>query len=316
MGRLLPDCIFHRADCEFICRATTIDSCMYQAFSSAPVRGRSQATARTREICYRPLSTPLGKESLARLTRTHLWTDLSTTEIPVNENRGLTGKIAIVFGGSRGICAAAARRLAREGADVTVTYVSTPERAADTVAAIEATGRTGLAIRADSADPAAIKAAVAQAVDHFGKLDIAVVNAGILLLGDVATVNVDDLDRMLNINVRGVFLAIQAAAARLTDGGRIITIGSNTAVRSGHPGSSVYSMTKAAVAVMVKGIAIDLASRGITVNNMARRQAITNIAGGSKAGDDHSDCRSRRKFLPGAIRQAHPKGKKISSCHG
>jgi 3-oxoacyl-[acyl-carrier protein] reductase len=204
-------------------------------------------------------------------------TDLSTTEIPVNENRGLTGKIAIVFGGSRGIGAAAARRLAKEGADVTVTYVSTPERAADTVAAIEATGRTGLAIKADSADPAAIKAAVAQTVDHFGKLDIAVVNAGILLLGDVATVNVENLDRMLNINVRGVFLAIQAAAARLTDGGRIITIGSNTAVRSGHPGSSVYSMTKAAVAVMVKGIAIDLAGRGVTVNNIQPGPTLTDM---------------------------------------
>jgi 3-oxoacyl-[acyl-carrier protein] reductase len=195
----------------------------------------------------------------------------------VNENRGLTGKIAIVFGGSRGIGAAAARRLAKEGADVTVTYVSTPERAADTVAAIEATGRTGLAIKADSADPAAIKAAVAQTVDHFGKLDIAVVNAGILLLGDVATVNVGDLDRMLNINVRGVFLAIQAAAARLTDGGRIITIGSNTAVRSGRPGSSVYSMTKAAVAVMVKGIALDLGSRGITVNNIQPGPTVTDM---------------------------------------
>ena len=76
----------------------------------------------------------------------------------MNENRGLTGRIAIVFGGSRGIGAAAAIRLATEGADVTVTYVSTPERAADTLAAIEATGRTGLAIKADSADPAAIKA--------------------------------------------------------------------------------------------------------------------------------------------------------------
>jgi len=195
----------------------------------------------------------------------------------VNENRGLTGKIAIVFGGSRGIGAAAARRLAKEGADVTVTYVSTPKRAADTVAAIEATGRTGLAIKADSADPAAIKAAVAQTVDHFGKLDIAVVNAGILLRGDVATVSVEDLDRMLNVNVRGVFLAIQAAAARLTDGGRIITIGSNTAVRSGYPGSSVYSMTKAAVAVMVKGIAIDLAGRGITVNNIQPGPTVTDM---------------------------------------
>jgi len=195
----------------------------------------------------------------------------------VNENRGLMGKIAIVFGGSRGIGAAAARRLAKEGADVTVTYVSTPKRAADTVAAIEATGRTGLAIKADSADPAAIKAAVAQTVDHFGKLDIAVVNAGILLRGDVATVSVEDLDRMLNVNVRGVFLAIQAAAARLTDGGRIITIGSNTAVRSGYPGSSVYSMTKAAVAVMVKGIAIDLAGRGITVNNIQPGPTVTDM---------------------------------------
>jgi 3-oxoacyl-[acyl-carrier protein] reductase len=195
----------------------------------------------------------------------------------MNDNRGLTGKVAIVFGGSRGIGAAAARRLAKEGADVAVTYVSTPDRAADTVAVIEATGGRGLAIKADSADPAAIKAAVAQAVEHFGRLDIAVVNAGILLLGGVATVDVKDLDRMLDINVRGVFLAIQASAAHLTAGGRIITIGSNTAVRSGHPGSSVYSMTKAAVAVMVKGIAVDLANRGITVNNIQPGPTVTDM---------------------------------------
>jgi 3-oxoacyl-[acyl-carrier protein] reductase len=114
-------------------------------------------------------------------------------------------------------------------------------------------------------------------VDHFGKLDIAVVNAGILLLGDVATMSVEGLDRMLAINVRGVFLAIQAAAARLTGGGRIITIGSNTAVRSGHPGSSVYAMTKAAVAVMVEGIAVDLASRDITVNNIQPGPTVTDM---------------------------------------
>ncbi|MGF6645098.1 SDR family NAD(P)-dependent oxidoreductase [Paraburkholderia sp. GAS82] len=195
----------------------------------------------------------------------------------MNENRKLTGKVAIIFGGSRGIGAAAARRLANDGANVAVTYVSAPERAAETVGAIEAAGRTGLAIEADSADPAAIEAAVAQAVDRFGRLDIAVVNAGILLLGDVATVSVENLDRMLNVNVRGVFLSIQAAAARLADGGRIITIGSNTAVRSGHPGSSVYSMTKAAVAVMVKGIAIDLAGRGITVNNIQPGPTVTDM---------------------------------------
>jgi 3-oxoacyl-[acyl-carrier protein] reductase len=193
------------------------------------------------------------------------------------ENRKLTGKVAIVFGGSRGIGAAAARRLASEGANVTVTYVSAPGRAAETVGAIEAARRTGLAIKADNADPAAIEAAVARTVDRFGRLDIAVVSAGILLLGDVATVSVEDLDRMLNINVRGVFLAIQAVAARLTDGGRIITIGSSTAVRSGFPGSSVYSMTKAAVAVMAKGIAIDLAGRGITVNNIQPGPTVTDM---------------------------------------
>lgn len=189
----------------------------------------------------------------------------------------LEGKTAIVFGGSRGIGAAAARRLAQEGADVALTYVSAPQRAAETVAAIEALGRTGLAIHADSADPAAIRAAVSQAAERFGKLNIAVINAGILKLGGIATVSVEDLDRMLSINVRGVFLAIQAAAAHMGEGGRIVTIGSNTAVRSGHRGSSVYSMTKAAVAVMVKGAALDLASRGITVNNIQPGPTITDM---------------------------------------
>lgn len=193
------------------------------------------------------------------------------------ENRELAGKVAIVFGGSRGIGAAAARRLARDGADVAVTYVSSPGRAAETVAAIEAAGQSGLAIEADSADPEAIKAAVARTIERFGKLDIAVVNAGILMLGDVGDVSVEDLDRMLSVNVRGVFLAIQACAAHLADGGRIITIGSNTAVRSGHRGSSVYSMTKAAVAVMVKGVAVDLAARRITVNNIQPGPTVTDM---------------------------------------
>jgi NAD(P)-dependent dehydrogenase (short-subunit alcohol dehydrogenase family) len=136
---------------------------------------------------------------LARLMRALLWTDVSKMEMEVDESRKLTGKVAIVFGGSRGIGAAAARRLANEGADVAVTYVSAPERAAETIGAIEDAGRCGLAIRADSADPAAIEAAVAQAVDHFGRLDIAVVNAGILLLGDVASVSVEDLDHIERI---------------------------------------------------------------------------------------------------------------------
>src|ERR1700689_4628108 len=102
-------------------------------------------------------------------------------EAAMSESRKLTGKVAIVFGGSRGIGAAAARRLAREGANVVLTYVSAPDRAADTIRAIEEQGRTGFAIKADSADPTAIRDAVTQTVDQLGRLDIVVVNAGILV---------------------------------------------------------------------------------------------------------------------------------------
>jgi len=181
-----------------------------------------------------------------------------------NENT----KTALVFGGSRGIGAAAVERLAREGFAVAFTYVSRPDAAEALVGTLTAAGGRALAIQADSADPAAIRAAVEQTVAHFGGLDAVVVNAGILRMGPIETVSLEELDQMLAINVRGVFLAIQAAAAHLPEGGRIITIGSNTAVRTGHPGTSVYQFTKAAVAAMVKGIALDLAPRGITVNNV------------------------------------------------
>jgi 3-oxoacyl-[acyl-carrier protein] reductase len=186
----------------------------------------------------------------------------------VGENRKLLGKVAMVFGGSRGIGAAIVQRLAEDGADVALTYVSAANKAAEAVEAVEAAGRRGLAIKADSADAVAIQEAVAQVVGRFGRLDIVAVNAGILRLGSVEDVSLEDLDRMLDVNVRGVFVAIQAAARLLADGGRVITIGSNTAIRTGFPGSSVYSMTKAAVATMVKGIALDLAPRSITVNNV------------------------------------------------
>ena len=174
----------------------------------------------------------------------------------------------MVFGGSRGIGAAIVRRLAEDGADVALTYASAANKAAEVAEAVEAAGRTALAIKADSADATAIREAVAQVIEKFGRLDIIVINAGILRLGSVETVSLEDLDRMLTVNVRGVFVAIQAAAPHLTDGGRVITIGSNTAVLIRFPGSSVYSMTKAAIATMVKGIALDLAPRGITVNNV------------------------------------------------
>jgi len=175
---------------------------------------------------------------------------------------------ALVFGGSRGIGAAVAQRLAREGHAVALTYVSRPDKAEEVVAAIEAEGGQAIAIQADSADAAAIARAVQTAVEHFGPLQVAVVNAGLYRGAPLAEFPLDMLDQMLAVNVRGVFLAIQAAAARLRDGGRIITIGSNTAVRGGVVGSSVYAMTKSAVATLVRELALDLAPRRITVNNV------------------------------------------------
>lgn len=177
-------------------------------------------------------------------------------------------KVAMVFGGSRGIGAGIARQLARDGFAVGLTYVSRPDQAGETVAAIVAEGGIAMAVHADSADPAALHAAVDQVVSHYGRLDVAAVNAGVLRLATLETFGLDDLDLSLNVNVRGVVLAVQAAIARMHDGGRIITIGSIAAIRPIGPGSSIYAMTKAAVAAFVKGAALDLAPRGITINNI------------------------------------------------
>lgn len=179
-----------------------------------------------------------------------------------------TRRVALVFGGSRGIGAGIVERLAKDGFDVALTYVSRPDAAQAALGVVEAAGGRGLAIQADSADPVAIRAAVAAAAERLGRLDAVVVNAGVLRHGTIDVVSLEDLDLSLSVNVRGVFLAIQAAVAQMRDGGRVITIGSNTAIRTGSPGSSVYAMTKAAVASMVQNLALDLAPRGITINNV------------------------------------------------
>ncbi|MDB5603502.1 MAG: short-chain dehydrogenase/reductase [Bradyrhizobium sp.] len=182
--------------------------------------------------------------------------------------KSLAGKSALVSGGSRDIGAATARRLAKDGAAVAFTYAVSTEKAAALVAEIEADGSEALAINADSADPKAVQRAVAQTAGHFGRLDILVNNAGILLRGPVDTFSLADFDRMIAVNVRAVFVAVQSALAHMGEGGRIITVGSVTAERSGFPGASVYSMTKAAVAALTRGLARDLGSSGITVNTV------------------------------------------------
>ena len=178
----------------------------------------------------------------------------------------LAGKVALITGGSRGIGAAIVRRLARDGAAVAFTYKAAFGQATALVTEIESQGGKAVAISADSGDPDEVRQAVQQTVSVLGGLDILVNNAGILILGDVGQYDLADFDRMLAVNVRAVFVGVQAALAHLRVGGRIITTGSVVADRAGFPGTAVYAMTKGAVAAMTRGLARDLGPRGITVN--------------------------------------------------
>ncbi|HLG88224.1 MAG TPA: SDR family oxidoreductase [Alphaproteobacteria bacterium] len=178
----------------------------------------------------------------------------------------LAGKVALVTGGGRGIGAAIARRLSRDGATVAITYSASAEAAERVVSDIAAKGGQALAIRADAADPAAVTAAIDQTAIRFGHLDILVNNAGMGVAASIAEMRIEDYDRCFAVNVRAVFVAIQAAARHMERGGRIITIGSVNADRIPFAGGSVYAATKAAVAGLTRGAARDLGHRGITVN--------------------------------------------------
>jgi len=189
----------------------------------------------------------------------------------------LSGKVAFVTGGSRGIGAGIVRRLAAEGASVAFTYSSSEERALQLVHEIESRGGHVSAFKADSGSASELQSTVLHASETFGPLDIFVSNAGILSLGTIDTYRLDDFDRMVNINVRAAFVGVQAAARSMNNGGRIIVVGSNIAVRTAFPGGSVYSLTKAALTGLVRGAAIDLAPRSITVNNVQPGPTLTEM---------------------------------------
>ncbi|MBY3234579.1 SDR family oxidoreductase [Rhizobium laguerreae] len=178
----------------------------------------------------------------------------------------LAGKRALVTGGSRGIGAAIALALADKGADVAITYERSADRAAEVVRAIERNGRKALAIQADSADPAAVKRSVDEAAQALGGLDILVNNAAIALYGAIADVSVEQIDALLDVNVRSPLLASQAAIPYLQAGGRVITIGSVGAERIVGDTGTVYFMTKSALHSFTRGLARELGSRDITVN--------------------------------------------------
>lgn len=180
----------------------------------------------------------------------------------------LAGKVAVVTGGSKGIGAAIAKRLAADGAAVALTYASSPQKADEVVRAIESAGGRALAIRADSADVEAVKNAVAETVKTFGRLDILVNNAGVAALAPIDQFSVDDFDRLVAVNIKGVFVATQEAVRHMGEGGRIIMIGSVNSDLVPFAGGSVYALTKGAVAGFTRGLARDLGPRGITVNNV------------------------------------------------
>lgn len=180
----------------------------------------------------------------------------------------LSGKVALIQGGSRGIGAAIVSRLAAEGAAVAFTYVSSAAKAEELQNSITANGGKALAIKADSADAEAIRDAVSATVEAFGRLDILVNNAGVLAIAPLEEFSLEDFDRTLAINVRSVFIASQEAAKHMGEGARIINIGSTNADRMPFGGGGVYAMSKSALVGLTKGLARDLGPRGITINNV------------------------------------------------
>jgi 3-oxoacyl-[acyl-carrier protein] reductase len=180
----------------------------------------------------------------------------------------LTEKVALVTGGSRGIGAAIAKRLAADGANVAITYTKGADAAVSVVKEIERAGRKAIAIQADAADADAVEAAVEKTVATFGRLDILVNNAGTAVPKRFEETTLEEMDRLIGVNIRGVFVATQAALKHMKSGGRIISIGSAVGERALTPGLVPYSATKGAVKMFTQGLSREVASRGITVNNV------------------------------------------------
>jgi len=185
-----------------------------------------------------------------------------------NNARALAGKVALVTGGSRGIGAAIAQRLAADGARVAVTYATGADAAASVVQAIARAGGKAIAIQADAADADAVRNAVDRTVTTFGRLDVLVNNAGTVMPMPVAETTLADFDRVFAVNVRGVFVATQAALKHMQAGGRIIMIGSCLGERVMIPGMAPYAATKGAVKMLTQGLARELGAHGLTVNNV------------------------------------------------
>ena len=209
----------------------------------------------------------------------------------------LTGKVALVTGGSRGLGAATAEALADQGADVAISYVASAAKAEAVVEKLRAKGVRALAIQSDQADPAAAKSLIEAVTGHFGKLDILVNNAAIAVQGkpvDDPDLDIASLDLQWRTNVLGVVATTRAAAPALPDGGRIIFIGSLLGSRVPFAGVADYAGSKAAIAGYARGVARDLGGRNITVNTVQPGIMPTDMAA------------AVRDKLPGALIDLHP----------
>ena len=215
-------------------------------------------------------------------------------------NSTLNGKVAFVTGGGRGIGAAIVRRLARDGAAVAFTYKGSAAIANDLAESVTQAGGRAIALQADAGDPAALTRAVDEAAAALGKIDILVNNAGVLLMGPIDTFSLEDFDKTLEVNVRGVFVAIKAVLPHMGNGGRIVNIGSCNAERMPFAGGAAYAMSKSALQGLVQGLARDLGPRGITVNNVQPGPTDTDM------NPESGDFASALHGLMALPRHAHP----------
>ncbi len=180
----------------------------------------------------------------------------------------LTNKVALVTGGSRGIGAMIAKRLASDGATLAITYSKDATAASSVVKEIEQSGGKAMSVQADAANPEAVKAAVEKIVSTYGRLDVLVNNAGTAIPKLFEETTLEEMDRVININFRAIMITTQVALKHMNDGGRIITIGSCVGERMMTPGLVAYSATKGAVKMFAQGLSREVGSRGITVNNI------------------------------------------------
>lgn len=177
-------------------------------------------------------------------------------------------RIALVTGGSRGIGAAVAKRLAADGLTVAITYSASAEQALAVVSDIEKSGGRAMAIKADAGNPEEVRAAVDQVAKTFGSVDVLVNNAGVYVTGTIDEAKLDDVQRMFDVNITGVYVATQAALKYMKEGGRIVNVGSLLSERVPFAGAVAYALTKGAVSTFNRALAREVGARGITVNSV------------------------------------------------